>query len=93
MTLKREVVTLLKKLFPISYVKYRYKTLFGKKLNLKDPHNFNEKILWLMLYWQHPLIVTCADKYRMRGYVKVWLYRVYAQAVWSVQKYRRNRMG
>ena len=23
-----------------------------------------------MLYWQHPLIVTCADKYRMRGYVK-----------------------
>ena len=33
---QEEVVTLLKKLFPISYVKYRYKTLFGKKLNLKE---------------------------------------------------------
>lgn len=70
MALKRKLVTLLKKFFPVSYVKYRYKTLFGKKLNLKNPQNFNEKILWLMLYWQHPLVVTCADKYRMRDYVK-----------------------
>ena len=42
----------------------------GRLLNLSSPTTFDEKLLWLMLYWRHPLKTRCADKYEMRGYVK-----------------------
>ena len=45
-----------------------YKKATGKKLNLKEPKNFNEKIQWLKFNWQHPLLVKCADKYEVRSY-------------------------
>ena len=55
---------------PRTYVKYAYKKHFGKKPNLENPQNFNEKILWIIFNWQNPLLVQCTDKYRMREYVK-----------------------
>lgn len=55
---------------PQIYVKYAYKRHFGTFPDLKNPKNFNEKILWLIFNWQHPLMVECTDKYRMREYVK-----------------------
>ena len=39
-------------------------------MNYKQPVDINEKLLWLAYYWQHPLIVQCADKVRMRDYVE-----------------------
>lgn len=42
----------------------------GKKMNYKNPQDINEKLMWLSRYWQNPLISQCADKYRMREYVK-----------------------
>lgn len=52
--------------------KLRYRYLFKKKLNLKSPQSFNEKLLWLKLnrYINDPLVIQCADKYRVRDYVK-----------------------
>ncbi len=52
--------------------KLRYRYLFKKKLNLKAPRSFNEKLLWLKLnrYIKDPLVIQCADKYRVRDYVK-----------------------
>lgn len=47
-----------------------YKRTFGKKLNLKNPIGFNEKLQWLKLNKQTDLIVKCADKYEMRQFVK-----------------------
>ena len=47
-----------------------YKRTFGKKLNLKNPIGFNEKLQWLKLNKQTDLIVKCADKYQMRQFVK-----------------------
>ena len=47
---------------------YRYNT--GKRLNYCFPRDINEKLHWLARYWQHPLIVQCADKYLVREYVK-----------------------
>jgi hypothetical protein len=38
--------------------------------DLKNPKSFDEKLLWLMLYWTHPLKTRCADKYGVRSYVK-----------------------
>jgi len=52
-----------------AYVKklYLYKT--GKRLNLKKPQTFNEKIQWLKLYDRNPLYTRLADKYAVREYI------------------------
>src|ERR1017187_4671105 len=36
--------------------------------DLRNPTTFDEKLLWLNLYWRHPLKAECADKYGLRGY-------------------------
>ncbi len=57
---------------PVLNTKLRYRYLFKKKLNLNIPQTFNEKLLWLKLnrYNNDPLVIQCADKYRVRDYVK-----------------------
>lgn len=66
----KKFVALLVKISPVLASKYLFKRAIGKKLNLNNPQDFNEKIQWLKLYWQHPLVVKCADKYEVRDYVK-----------------------
>ncbi|WP_229671758.1 ATP-grasp fold amidoligase family protein [Lentibacillus kapialis] len=58
------------RLSPYLATKYLYKKYTGKRLNLKNPQDFNEKIQWLKLYWQHPLVAKCGDKYDVRNYAK-----------------------
>ncbi len=57
---------------PVLNSRYHYKKEFKRKLNLKNPHNFNEKLLWLKLntYYKNQLVTKCADKYAVRDYVK-----------------------
>lgn len=52
--------------------KIRYRRAFGKKLDLKEPKEFNEKLMWLKLndYSKNPLVIQCADKVRVREYVE-----------------------
>lgn len=38
----------------------------GYKLNLLEPKSFNEKIQWYKLFYSHPLISRCSDKYAVR---------------------------
>jgi TupA-like ATPgrasp len=38
--------------------------------DLRNPTTFDEKVLWLNLYWRHPLKTECADKYTLRGYAE-----------------------
>lgn len=56
---------------PTLSTKIRYKQEFGKELDLNNPKTLNEKILWLKLnrYMKDPLVIQCADKYRVREYV------------------------
>lgn len=42
---------------------------FGKKLNLKDPKTFNEKLQWLKLHDRKPIYTQMADKYEARKYI------------------------
>ena len=56
-------------LSPLLLAKYRYRLLKGKKLDLNNPETFDEKMLWLNIYWRHPLKTQCADKYAFRSYV------------------------
>lgn len=51
------------------YLKIRYKQVFGKKLNLKNPQTFNEKIQWLKLHDRNPEYHKMVDKYEAKKYV------------------------
>lgn len=47
----------------------QYKATMGKKLNLKDPKTFNEKLQWLKLYDRQPQYSQMVDKYAAKEYV------------------------
>lgn len=52
------------------YLKIIYRANFGKKLNLRHPKTFNEKIQWLKLYDRKPEYIRMVDKYKVRKYIK-----------------------
>jgi hypothetical protein len=52
---------------PMIQFQYRIKT--GKKLNLKNPKRFTEKLQWYKLYYKDPKMIQCVDKYDVREYV------------------------
>ena len=42
-------------------LQYRIKT--GRKINLKNPQRFTEKLQYYKLYYRDPLMAQCADKF------------------------------
>lgn len=48
------------------YLRYRYKKVFGKSLNLRHPKTFNEKIQWLKLNDRNPNYSLLVDKYEVK---------------------------
>lgn len=52
------------------YLKMVYKIKTGKKLNLKNPVGFNEKLNWLKVNDIHPEYTNLVDKVTVRDYVK-----------------------
>ena len=53
-----------------SYLKIVYRVKMGKKLNLKNPQTFNEKLQWLKLNDRKNIYTTMVDKYEAKKYVK-----------------------
>lgn len=51
------------------YVKLEYRCLMGKRLDLKNPQTFNEKLQWLKIYDRRPEYTTMVDKYAVKQYV------------------------
>ncbi len=51
------------------YLKIRYRARFHKRLNLKSPVTFSEKIQWLKLYDRRPEYAMMVDKYEVKKYV------------------------
>lgn len=52
------------------YTKLRYRNTFGEEMSMRHPKSFHEKLFWLSVYYRHPLIMQCADKYRVREYIE-----------------------
>ncbi len=48
----------------------RYWLAWRRWPDFEDPKTFDEKLLWLNLYWRHPLKTECGDKYTMRAFVE-----------------------
>jgi hypothetical protein len=55
---------------PELLARLRYRAAWGRWPDFQKPTTFDEKLLWLNLYWRHPLKVECGDKYTLRGYVE-----------------------
>lgn len=51
-------------------LKFQYRIKTGRKLNLKNPKRYTEKLQWYKLYYRDPLMVKCVDKYDVREYIK-----------------------
>jgi len=55
-------------------LKLRYFYYFRKKLDLKNPQALDAKIQWMKVhlygYHQDPIYTQCADKYKVREYIK-----------------------
>lgn len=55
---------------PEFLLKLHYRVVFKKSLNLRNPQDLNEKIIWAKLYSDTSSWVELADKYRVRRYVE-----------------------
>lgn len=67
--LKAEQTGLLNWLPDKTYLKLIYKCKMKRKLNLRDPKTYNEKLQWLKLYDRRPEYTTMVDKRAVKKYV------------------------
>ena len=68
----RLLIYLLSPICPTLVSKILYRAAFHRRLDLKHPQTLNEKTMWLKLntYRNDPLVAQCADKLRVRDYVR-----------------------
>ena len=52
------------------FLERKFKAVFHRKLNLKNPQTINEKLQWLKLYNRNPKYTQYVDKYLVREYIK-----------------------
>ena len=51
-------------------LKLQYRIKLKRKLNLKNPERYTEKIQWYKLNYRNPVMMKCVDKYYVREYVE-----------------------
>lgn len=56
--------------FPETLLKVRYRAVFKRRLDLRNPKDLNEKILWAKLYSDTSRWAELADKRKARDYVE-----------------------
>ena len=61
-----EILKLLNFVPDKTMVKLQYRIKTGRKLNLKNPKRFTEKIQKYKLEYRNPLMHKCSDKYEVR---------------------------
>ena len=52
------------------YLSLVYRARTGKKLHLKPPRDYSEKLQWIKLYLHDPRYTHMVDKYEVRHYIK-----------------------
>ena len=58
-------------IFPAkTYLKAAYIVSFNRRLNLKYPKSFTEKLQWMKIYDCNPLYTVISDKKRVKEYIK-----------------------
>jgi len=68
--LRFAILSLLKFIPDKQMLKIQYRIKTGRKLDLRNPERWTEKIQWYKLYYKDELMRKCADKYTVREYIK-----------------------
>ena len=68
--LRRKILRMLSFIPDKPMIKLQYRLKMGRKLDLKNPKRFTEKLQWYKLNYKNPLMIRCVDKYDVREYVK-----------------------
>ncbi|REH48843.1 teichuronopeptide biosynthesis TupA-like protein [Tenacibaculum gallaicum] len=68
------------------FLPYLYEYFTGKKLNLENPIEFNEKLQWYKLYYRPKILNQLVDKYAVREYVKEKIGDEYLNELYGVYK-------
>lgn len=74
----------LKFLPPKIYAHFLYEHYTGKKLNLDNPKEFNEKIQWYKVFYHPKILNQLVDKYAVRDYVKAKIGKQYLTEIYGV---------
>lgn len=71
--INRVILALLKRFYFLfsdkKFLECRFFLEMGKKLDIKNPQTFNEKLQWLKLYDRKPIYTTMVDKVAVKDYV------------------------
>ena len=69
---KRHLLYALAPICPAACSKYLFRKAFDRPLDLSNPQTLDEKLMWLKLnvYQNNELVSQCADKLRVREYVR-----------------------
>jgi len=51
-------------------LKIQYRIKLKRKLDLRNPIRFTEKLQWYKINYRHELLTQCADKYKVREFVE-----------------------
>ncbi len=65
-------------------VRLQYYASLGRFPNLKNPQRFTEKLQWYKLNYRIPLMTQCADKYKIRFYLKDKGYEDFSPELYQV---------
>jgi len=65
-------------------VKLQYYASLGRWPDLKNPKRYTEKLVWYKLNYRVPLMTQCADKYRVRFYLREKGYEEYMPSLYQV---------
>lgn len=65
-------------------LKLLFRAKMQRKLDLKKPRTFNEKLQWLKLYDRNPMYTQLVDKYEVRKYVKEKIGEEYLIPIYGV---------
>ena len=68
------------------FLNRKFKKVFDRDINWKNPVTFNEKLQWLKVYDRNPLYTKLVDKYEVRKYIADKLgeqYLIPALGVWE----------
>ena len=68
--LRFKILSMLRFIPDKQMLQLQYRIKHHRKLNLKEPKRYTEKIQWYKLYYRNPVMQQCADKYQVRRYVE-----------------------
>lgn len=68
--LRFKILNLLRLVPDLLMIKIQYRIKLKRKLNLKSPSRYSEKLQWYKLNYRTDLMTKCADKYEVRQYIK-----------------------